>query len=243
MSNDDIPEELKSLLQSGIFQLLQQLGGGGGLDVSAMSPEDKAFYEKTNARIQERFDEMMSTCFLGGVTAVGIGRDVMHVSTYGGDSVYDNLTTYVGGIDDDVCMHSQLTKLKFAPDSDNELYAEKLLRPDGVIPSVIARIFIVKREVPAMYAGAFPKKEAPTLREQLFSAWNVEFLKVHNKKLAGDGLHHHLDLELLVRQEYESEFLIGSSPLKIPALPVDHNAKLDFIESLTFMDENPASGG
>ena len=249
--NDDdgkIPDELKALLGKGLLAaLLGQAFGVGGHDAffESLSEENKKRHKQLDDKVTARFDELKHTCFNHGCSVFGVARQNLQVSLYGGLSVYDNCTTHVGGTMEGTCLSSLTQRMNFAPESDEEIYSAKQLRPEGVAPSLLALAVSVKKEIPSMFAGAFAKPETDEvdLLDHLLDAVLVEFYQIADKKRADHGDHFHYDMELLTRVEFDQAFLLGNEAFKLPALPVDSSATLDFLSSLTFMDENPESGG
>jgi len=233
---DGLPEGLQGFLKL-IEGLAEALSNPVDAIVEQLSEEDKEKYEKINKRLQARAKELESLAFKYGCTAFGFGRMPIVIDTFGADSVYDERTCMVGGIEEGACFLSDLSNLVFPPESDGEIYAKDQLRPEGIAPSIVCRAYTVHRRIPNMFSGMFEEKKEPALEDMLCDAVLLEFAEVVKKERSNNADHFHYDLHLLARKEFETEELLGSKQLTIPALPIDQSDHLDFMSSMEFMSE------
>jgi hypothetical protein len=248
---DDMPEELKNMLGGGSIRKLIEMMLGGGNDAkesffAGLSDAEKEEYKALNEQSTTRIKELVSQCFLKGCTAVGVTNSIIDVTPFGGLTAYDNHSTHVGGTLTDVCMQTAFAHVTFAPDSDNKLYCENQLKPEGIAASIFAVVATVKKVIPASFRGAFgnANDETKTLRDHMIDAVLVEFYRLTAEKSCGHGvLHYHYDMELLTRAEFDRAHLLSTARYQLPAIPVSTVSGVDFLESLTFMDEDPESGG
>lgn len=251
-NNSDDDEKQPKSFEEMMSKLFGMMAGGDiesmmhGSLIDSFSPEDKAEYERIDKIMDARVEEMSRAAFHNGCVAFGVGRAPILVETFGADSVYDGHTCMVHAVEKDVCFQSNLRKMDFAPDSDEEIYTEEQLKPDGVASSLVARMFVVYKKMPDSFAGAFgkpEKKEKPELSDHLCDSFLLEVAKVISKKRVEGQERWQYNIELVARKEFDTEFLMSEERITFPALPVDLTSNIDFISTLEFSDENPESGG
>lgn len=211
--------------------------------LNAMSEEEKKEYNSITKRINKQLDRFKQSAYNAGLNMVCFHSSPIKVNAYGLDTTFDEEHAPVGGIAKDECFKER--RLEFAPESDKEIYAEDSLRPAGVEATMFAMCYSVCRVVPDMFAN-YMKQQQPEEKgnmPKLLDAMVVEFSKIVRKHKHGEGDHYHYDVEIVKRKVYEQEELLGDAPLILPALPIDVSARMDFLSTLEFMDENPSSGG
>ena len=241
---DQDGEEKKNL--SKFLSMLGKLIKGKGLSpteiiVGSMKPDTQSDFKKIDKLMDKRLNTLIQTCLNQGCTMGGVSRDSITTDAFVMDRGCDSHTTFLGGTVTDVCFLAAVDKMRFSKESDGELYTENQLRPEGMNPSIIVRLWPVFQEndLPELPTSLEDVAKIEDVRPYLCSAIATEFYTILDKHRE-EGDHFHFDMQLDQRILFDRDFMLSKKSFHIPQLNMGGT---NFMDTLEFMDENPESGG